>query len=176
MPVALTPTNSLTANRQTDAQRSETASVNHVVEAGAVVEVGSSGNSQVTAEVTGASGNTSIHCANPATVLARLRAGNIATSASDTRAFTVRADAQLNLAIDARVHAEVFARVDGGELENAGTSTITTPCNPSGGSGTPVIPTHVPQASTASQDASAPMQDAPRPRRRRAAVAAAANA
>lgn len=154
MPVTLNPTSSLTANRQSDAQRSETANVSHAVEAGAVVEVGSSGNSQVTAEVTGANATTTIRCADPATLLARLRAGNVATSASDTRAFSVRADAQLNLAINARVHAEVFARVDGGELDNAGSSSITTPCNPSGGNSGPVIPTSAPNASTA------PMQDA----------------
>lgn len=151
MPVALTPTTNLSANRQTDAQRAETANVNHAVEAGAVVQVGSSGNSTVTAEVTGATGNTNIRCADPATVLARLRAGNIVTNASDTRAFTVRADAQLNLAINARVHAEVFATVDGGELQNAGSSSITTPCNPSGSNGSPVIPTNTPMASTAAQ-------------------------
>jgi hypothetical protein len=129
MPITLNASNNLSAARASDALRSDTATVNHSVEAGAVLQTGSDGNSEVTAELTGSSGNTAINCADPADVLARLRGGHLVTRASDTKAFTVRADAQLDVAVTARVHAEVFARVDGGELQNAGATDITTPCD-----------------------------------------------
>lgn len=165
MPVTLDPTNSLSATRISDAQRSETANVNHATEAGAVLTTGSSGNSSVTAEITGSGGNTSIHCADPASLLARLRGGHIVTSASDSKAFTVRADANLSVAVNARVHAEVFARVEGGELQNAGATAITSPCpagtQPGGQLGSdPTSPTPQPMGSTAHQ------QNATLPRRR----------
>ncbi len=150
MPITLDPTNNLSATRMSDAQRSESATVSHATEAAAVLTTGSSGNSSVTADVTASGGNTSIHCADPAAVLARLRAGHIVTSASDSKAFTVRADANLSVAVNARVHAEVFARVEGGELSNAGATTITSPCTgntpPAGGG---PIPTSTPMGSTA---------------------------
>ena len=129
MPVTLDGTNNLQARRTSDALRSDTATVQHDVEAGGVLQTSSSGNTLVQADVTGIGGSTSIDCADPADVLARLRAGHVVSSASDTKAFTVKASASLDVAVTAQVHAEVFARIDGGELQNAGATQITSPCD-----------------------------------------------
>jgi hypothetical protein len=127
--VTLDANNSLRAFRRTDAERHDEAHVEHDVEAGAVVQVGSSGGSEVTAEITGADGGATFTCANPAEIFARLRAGHQVTNASDTRAMQLSVNASLDAALQMRGHAEVFARLDGGELANAGSSTITNPCD-----------------------------------------------
>ncbi len=125
--------NNLRRTSFADATRRDTASVQHDVEAGAVLETGSSGASSVTADITDAAGSATVDCADPESVLARLRAGHTVSQASDTKAFTVAVQATLDAAVEVKAHAEVFAQIDGGELENQGSSRITSPCDDEGG-------------------------------------------